>query len=85
LSAVFLSGVLVTCYLLAALFFLRFWRDTGDRLFVFFNSAFALFAVQRTLLTFYSREASDELWLYLIRAIGFLVLAAGILDKNRRA
>ncbi|MGH7337912.1 MAG: DUF5985 family protein [Myxococcota bacterium] len=83
--AQFVSGALATSYLVAATFFLRFRRDTGDRLFGFFAVAFALLAAQRTLLSFYAHEPRVELALYAIRALGFLVLAAGIVDKNRRS
>jgi hypothetical protein len=80
----FFSGVIASTYMVAALFFLRFWRDTHDRLFAYFTTAFALLAVQRTLLSFLVHQPGLELALYSLRALAFLVLAAGILDKNRR-
>ena len=41
----FLSGAVTLAYLMAAGFFLRFWRKTADRLFLAFTVAFVLFAV----------------------------------------
>lgn len=84
MTALFVSGALATCYLAAALFFLRFWRDTRDRLFAFFGVAFALLAAQRTALAVFAHEPRVELALYAVRALAFLVLAAAIVDKNRR-
>jgi hypothetical protein len=81
----FLSGVLFASYLVAALFFLRFWRRTRDRFFLFFTAAFALLALQRGLLSFRVPHAWLDLLFYGVRAFAFLVLIAGILDKNRRA
>lgn len=80
----FVSGAIVMAYVVAALHFLRFWRDTRDRLFAFFASAFAALAVQRLLLEFLAARPGAELALYGLRALAFFALAAGIVDKNRR-
>ncbi|HUJ14000.1 MAG TPA: DUF5985 family protein [Thermoanaerobaculia bacterium] len=81
MASVFLSGLLTAMYAIAALYFLRFWRESADRLFAFFAGAFALLAVQRMLLLAYP----DMVWLYLIRLIAFLLIIAAIADKNRAA
>jgi hypothetical protein len=66
-----------------ALFFARYWRDTGDRLFLLFSWAFAILAANRAALTFF---ADDEIrsYLYWIRLLAYLIILAAILDKNRR-
>lgn len=80
----FVAGLLVMGYTVAALFFARFWRQSGDRLFLFFAAAFALLAVQRASLA----AAAVILpiaptWLYLIRLTAFLLIIIAIVDKNR--
>jgi hypothetical protein len=75
----FLSGMLTMAYAVVALFFLRFWRESRDRLFLFFALGFALLAIQRTLLPFV-RPA--EL-LYALRLLAFLLIVAAIVEKNR--
>ena len=45
-----MAGAIIAGYAVAALLFLRFWRDTRDRLFATFAGAFALLSVQRALL-----------------------------------
>jgi hypothetical protein len=78
----FLSGAVTLGYLVAAVFFLRFWRSTGDRLFLSFAIAFALFALNQALavaLAIYREPAS---FIYALRVIGFLLIVAAILDKN---
>ena len=40
-------GAIAMASVVAALFFLRFWRDTGDRLFLIFAAAFFLLAATR--------------------------------------
>src|SRR5688500_1685217 len=46
----FLHGATSMGCIVAALYFLRFWRDTRDRLFVLFSIAFAVLAANRAAL-----------------------------------
>ena len=78
-----ITGVLSAGYAVAALFFLRFWRDTRDRLFLFFAAAFALLMVQRLALTWAAQQGNDTVLLYVIRLIAFVLILLGIVDKNR--
>jgi hypothetical protein len=82
-----LSGVIIAGYAAAGLFFLRFWRDTRDRLFAIFATSFWLLCVQRILLSARPAGVTDEnaAYLYLIRLLAFVLILAGILDKNRNA
>ena len=75
----FLSGFLTMGYAVAALFFLRFWRDSRDRLFAFFAFGFALLAVQRALLP----VVQPVEILYGVRLVAFLLMALAIIEKNR--
>ncbi|HET7711544.1 MAG TPA: DUF5985 family protein [Thermoanaerobaculia bacterium] len=76
----FLSGILVTGYAVAALFFVRFWREARDRLFGFFAVAFTLLAIQRLLLVVIAPTDAA----YLLRLVSFLLIIIAIVDKNRR-
>ena len=77
----FVAGLLTMGYLIAALQFLRFWKRSGERLFVFFALAFGLLAAQRMGLTLVT--AIDSTWLYGTRLLAFLLLLFGIVEKNR--
>lgn len=79
----FVGGVLMAGYLVVAMFFLRFRRESGDRLFTAFAAAFLLLAVQRFALFYYNEEAG--LWLYLMRLVAFLLILFAIIDKNAKA
>lgn len=81
----FVAGLLAMGKAAAAVFFARFWRETADRLFLYFAAAFALLALHRTLLAASSRLPIDETWYYVIRLIAFLLILVGIVDKNRSA
>jgi hypothetical protein len=43
----FVMGAIAMASAIAALYFLRFWRDTGDRLFAIFALAFLLLGITR--------------------------------------
>ena len=79
----FIAGLLVTGYLVAALFFLRFWRESRDRLFAWFGGAFLLLAVHRTALVFADALPFESYWLYLLRLLAFVLIILAIVEKNR--
>ncbi len=79
----FISGLLVAGYAVSALFFLRFWKQSRDRLFLLFAAAFGLLTVQRAALAAWERGTADTTWLYGLRLLAFLLILAAIVDKNR--
>ena len=70
--------------LLVGLFFLRFWRDTRDRFFLFFATAFAVEGINRVALALTNVSEDTEPYFYLIRLFSFLLILAAIVDKNRK-
>ena len=81
----FASGALTLGFLVAALFFLRFWRDSKDRLFLFFAASFSLLAVQRAVLALVPSTAALELPGYGLRLLAFVLILVAIVDKNLRS
>jgi len=82
----FLSGAVSLGFFVCALFFLRFWRRTRDRLFVIFAVAFWLLGVNWLLLAFTDPNAETQrLLLYALRAVAFILILIAILDKNRKS
>ena len=79
----FLAGATCFASAMCAMFFLRFWRETGDRLFAFFALAFAIFAVNRLLLTALHGDGDGRTVLYTVRAAAFSMILLAIIDKNR--
>lgn len=77
------SGAIVMGYATCALFFLRFWHQTRDRLFLVFSLAFWLLGLQRMALMLAEPAAEARTGLYLVRLLAFLLILAGIADKNR--
>lgn len=78
----FLSGAVTLGFVLGAVFFLRFWRRTGDRLFLAFAVAFVLLALNQALAVWLGSADERVGYTYLLRVIGFVLILAAIIDKN---
>jgi uncharacterized membrane protein HdeD (DUF308 family) len=79
----FLLGVIATCSIFAGIFFLRYWRDTRDSLFLNFALAFIIEGINRTVMMFYAHPNEASPWVYLVRSCAFLLIVAAIVKKNR--
>jgi hypothetical protein len=81
----FIYGLLTMASAVSALFFLRYWTRTRDRLFGFFSLAFAVMAVEWANHLGIQRELeATEYRVYVLRFIAFMIIMVGIIDKNRR-
>ena len=80
----FLLGIIVTTSLAAGIFFLRFWRDTRDSLFLAFGVAFLIEGLNRITILFLSHPNEGTPAIYLVRLLAFLIILAGIFNKNRQ-
>ena len=81
----FLSGAVALGFFVCALFFLRFWRRTGDQLFLAFALAFGLLGLGQTIIALASIPTEERSSLYLIRLAAFALIIVAILRKNRSA
>jgi hypothetical protein len=78
-----ISGMIVMGYFVAGLFFLRFWADTRDRLFVLFALSFGILGLQRIVLSLTTQSSEDAVYLYAVRLLAFVIILLAIIDKNR--
>jgi hypothetical protein len=79
----FLSGMVTLGYFIAAAFFTRFWLKTSERLFLAFAVAFVLFGLNQAIAWFISVVSEPSSFVYALRIVGFVIILAAILDKNR--
>lgn len=77
------SGALAMAFGVAGLFFVRFWRDTRDRLFVLFALAFFVLALNRVAIALSALEGGRGDHFYWIRLCAFTLILIAIVDKNR--
>jgi hypothetical protein len=80
----FLSGAVTFGFLIAGLFFLRFWKRTKDALFVAFALAFWLLGLTQALIAFTNMPIEERSWLFLLRLAAFSLILAAVFLKNRR-
>lgn len=80
-----ISGALFALGMVVALFFLRFYVETRDRLFLFFAISFGALGVDWLLVAIFSPVREEAPYYYLPRLVAFLLIIIGIYDKNRGA
>ena len=78
----FLSGMTTAGFLIAALFFFRFWSKSKDALFAYFGISFVLFAASQAVRLVVDAPHEDITWIYLLRLAGFALLLVAIVRKN---
>lgn len=81
----FTAGAITLGFAVIALFFLRFWRITRDRLFLSFALAFLLLGIGQAMLTFLEVRDEERSWLFAVRLAAFLCILLAIWRKNRDA
>ena len=80
--ASFLSGATAAGFVLASVFFLRFWGRTQDGLFAAFSAAFLLFAANQTMITLGGVPSEYQSWVYLLKLAAFALLILAIISQN---
>lgn len=81
----FLSGAITLGFVIAGVFFLRFWRRTDDMLFLAFALAFALLGVGQAIQALGNIPQEEREYIYLFRLAAFSLILWAILRKNRSA
>ena len=79
----FLSGGIMIALWAVSLFFLKFWRQSKDRLFLIFSLAFFLRGTERIGLVWFTALNEARFLIYIIRLCAFLLIIYAIVDKNR--
>lgn len=83
LNPVLIGGIAALC-LVAALFFLRYWRASRDPFFLLFALSFALEGVNRVVLFLAVGPDEDAAFYYVIRLLAYGLILLAIAGKNRR-
>jgi hypothetical protein len=81
LTAYLLGAMAMGCFA-AALFFFRFFRDTRDRLFLWFGISFLVESLNRSLAAFHVFPLEDPPLYYGIRLLAYSLILWAIVEKN---
>ena len=79
----FLAGAVTMGFVTASLFFLRFWKQTHDRLFLAFAVAFLLLGLNQALVILAYIPVEDRSPLYLLRLSAFAIIIWAVIQKSR--
>jgi hypothetical protein len=79
-----LAGGIATASLVAGLFFVRFWRTTRDRFFLFFALSFLIEGLNRFALYALAGLNDQDPIYYVIRLVAYGLIVWAIVDKNRK-
>ena len=80
-SALFAGGIAMASFVIA-LFFLRFWRSSRDRFFLYFALSFGIEGVHRIVSALTYDDAEDTPLHYLVRLLAYGLILWAILEKN---
>lgn len=80
----FLMGAITLGWTVAAMFFVRFWRETRDRLFLMFAVSFVILALTRIVMVVADLPDNEHTVLYWLRLAAYLLILTAIVDKNVR-
>ena len=78
-----LMGAIAAGWLIAGLFFFRFWRQTHDRFFLWFALSFWLESANRVALGLRADLQEDSPLLYGLRVVAYGLILLAIWQKNR--
>jgi uncharacterized membrane protein HdeD (DUF308 family) len=78
----FLLGVIATTSFTAGLFFLKFWKQTHDSLFLAFGAAFIIEGLNRCAILFVDNPSEGSPFTYIVRLFAFVLILSAILRKN---
>jgi hypothetical protein len=76
-------GAIALASILVGLFFLRFWRSTRDRFFLYFALSFFIEGLNRLLSGITNMLYEDAPDYYLIRLVAYGLILMAIWEKNR--
>ncbi len=77
-----LTGAICMGSLVIALFFLRFWRASADRFFLYFAASFFIEGLHRLYSALNDAGGEDSPQHYLIRLLAYGLILWAILEKN---
>ena len=78
----FVYGMITMGYMVAGLFFLKFWARGRDPLFIIFALAFWLLAASQLLLAIQEIPREEQGWVYILRLAAFALIIIAIIQKN---
>jgi len=80
----FIQGAVAMGCLVIGVFFMRFWQQSRDRLFLRFALAFWTLALSYVMLGVVAFATEWRVYVFVVRLAAFCMILYGIFEKNRR-
>lgn len=81
MNSVLLGAIAMACFTISLLF-LRSWKTTHDRFFLFFAVSFFIEGSSRAMLGVINYSNEEEPFFYVLRLFAFILILWAIADKN---
>lgn len=78
----FMQGAIMMSMAASGVFFLKFWFQTKDRLFLWFAVSFFLMSLNRIALAAIETPENKTVF-YFVRLLSYLIIVVAIFEKNR--
>ncbi|MGH9549421.1 MAG: DUF5985 family protein [Terriglobales bacterium] len=78
----FLRGATMMAEIGIVVFFLKYWYETKDRLFILFACAFIVMAVSQGVFCLFGAASEFAPYGYYLRLAAFVLIIFGIVEKN---
>ena len=78
------TGGIACASFAVGLFFLRFWKSTHDRFFLYFALSFWIQGLNRIHLAIDGASHEGDAVIYLIRLVAYVLILIAIWEKNRK-
>ena len=80
---IFLSGVMFTAFCASGLFFIKFWKRTNERFFLYFGWACWMLAFDRVPLLWLTIRHKEHEFAYLFRVVSFVLIIYAFIKANK--
>ncbi len=77
-----MQGAIAMGHLVVACFFVKFWRESRQRLFLYFACGFIVLTIHRTMFALTFGDPAWDTIPITLRLIGYLTILAGIIDRR---
>jgi hypothetical protein len=84
MAVTFIQGAVAMGCVTAGMIFFRFWRQSRDRLFLSFASAFWTLAISYGVLGLVTFATEWRVYVFVVRLCAFCMIIYGVFEKNRR-
>jgi uncharacterized membrane protein len=82
---IWMQGAIAIGYLVVAIFFIQFWLETHERVFLFFATGFVVLTIHRALLGLANEDLDWRAVTFSLRLAGYVIILIGIIDRRSRS